>query len=65
MPGRQAGRRRRGFGRVLFISSVAALTGGVVGPDYAASKAALHGLTHYLAPRAAADGVTVNAVAPR
>ncbi len=53
-----------GFGRVLFTSSVAALTGGVVGPDYAASKAALHGLLHYLAPRVATDGVTVNAIAP-
>lgn len=58
------GMRQRRFGRVLFVSSVAGLTGGVVGPDYAASKAALHGLTHYLAPRVAADGVTVNAVAP-
>ena len=28
----------RGFGRVLFISSVAAFTGGVVGPHYAAAK---------------------------
>jgi 3-oxoacyl-[acyl-carrier protein] reductase len=52
------------YGRILFMSSVAALTGGVVGPDYAASKAALHGLLHYLAPRVAADGVTVNALAP-
>ena len=25
------------------------LTGGIVGPHYAASKAGLHGLTHYLA----------------
>jgi 3-oxoacyl-[acyl-carrier protein] reductase len=33
----------RGFGRVLLVSSVAALTGGVVGPHYAASKAALPG----------------------
>jgi 3-oxoacyl-[acyl-carrier protein] reductase len=54
----------RGFGRVLFISSVAAFRGGVVGPDYAASKAGLHGLTHFLASRVAADGVTVNALAP-
>ncbi len=54
----------RGFGRVLFVSSVAGFTGGVVGPDYAASKAGLHGLTHHLAARVAAHGVTVNAIAP-
>ncbi|MCW2691248.1 MAG: hypothetical protein JWR37_6138 [Mycobacterium sp.] len=54
----------RGFGRVLFISSVAALNGGVVGAHYAASKAGLHGLTHHLAPRVADAGVTVNALAP-
>ncbi|WP_305784221.1 SDR family NAD(P)-dependent oxidoreductase [Symbioplanes lichenis] len=54
----------RGYGRILFVSSVAALTGGVVGPHYAASKAALHGLLHHLAPRVAPHGVTVNALAP-
>lgn len=54
----------RGWGRVLFVSSVAALTGGVIGPHYAASKAALHGLTHHLAARVAAHGVTVNTIAP-
>jgi 3-oxoacyl-[acyl-carrier protein] reductase len=54
----------RAFGRVLFMSSVAALTGGIVGPHYAASKAGLHGLTHYLASRYAGSGVTVNALAP-
>ena len=54
----------RGFGRILFVSSVAALTGGVVGPHYAASKAALHGLMHHLAPRVAGSGVTVNTIAP-
>ncbi len=58
------GMRERRFGRVLFISSVAAMTGGIVGPHYAASKAALHGLTHFLASRVARDGVTVNAIAP-
>jgi 3-oxoacyl-[acyl-carrier protein] reductase len=58
------GMRARGFGRVLFVSSVAAFTGGIVGPHYAASKAGLHGLTHFLASRTAGDGVTVNAIAP-
>jgi 3-oxoacyl-[acyl-carrier protein] reductase len=53
-----------GFGRVLFMSSLAGLTGGIVGPHYAASKAGLHGLTHYLARRSAGEGVTVNALAP-
>jgi 3-oxoacyl-[acyl-carrier protein] reductase len=52
------------FGRVLFISSIAGLNGGVVGAHYAASKAGLHGVMHHLAPRVAADGVTVNALAP-
>jgi 3-oxoacyl-[acyl-carrier protein] reductase len=54
----------RGFGRILLISSVAALSGGVVGAHYAASKAGLHGLMHHLAPRVAASGVTVNSLAP-
>ncbi len=58
------GMRARGFGRLLFVSSVAAFTGGIVGPHYAASKAGLHGLTHFLASRTAGEGVTVNAIAP-
>ena len=56
--------RATGFGRILFVSSVAAFTGGIVGPHYAASKAGLHGLTHFLASRTAGDGITVNAIAP-
>jgi 3-oxoacyl-[acyl-carrier protein] reductase len=58
------GMTERGWGRVLFMSSVAAFTGGVVGPHYAASKAGLNGLVHFLASRVARQGVTVNAVAP-
>ena len=58
------GMRERRFGRVLFVSSVAAFRGGVVGPDYAASKAGLHGLAHFFASRVAPDGVTVNVLAP-
>jgi 3-oxoacyl-[acyl-carrier protein] reductase len=54
----------RGFGRILFVSSVAAFTGGIVGPHYAASKAGLNGLTHFLASRYAPAGVTVNGLAP-
>lgn len=60
VPGMQA----RGYGRVLMMSSVAALSGGIIGPHYAASKSGLHGLTHFLAGRVADSGVTVNALAP-
>jgi len=54
----------RGFGRIVLLSSVAAYTGGIVGPHYAASKAALHGLAHSLSQFASGRGVTVNVVAP-
>lgn len=53
-----------GFGRVIYTSSVAALTGGIVGPHYASSKSALHGMMHYLAGQYAKQGITFNAVAP-
>lgn len=58
------GMRERHWGRVIFVSSVAAFTGGIVGPHYAASKAGLLGLMHSLASSLAPHGVTVNAVAP-
>jgi 3-oxoacyl-[acyl-carrier protein] reductase len=56
--------RRRGYGRLLFISSVAAQRGGIVGPHYAASKAGLHGLAHFYAAHLAKEGITANVVAP-
>jgi 3-oxoacyl-[acyl-carrier protein] reductase len=58
------GMLERGFGRIVLVSSIAAYTGGLVGPHYAASKAGLHGLAHSLAQQGAAHGVTVNVVAP-
>lgn len=58
------GMRERGWGRIVFVSSVAAFTGGIVGPHYTASKAALIGLARSLAASLTPHGVTVNAVAP-
>ncbi|KAF2085496.1 putative short-chain dehydrogenase/reductase [Saccharata proteae CBS 121410] len=54
----------RGWGRVVFCSSVAGFNGGVVGPHYASSKSALHGLVHWLAAACSTSGITVNGVAP-
>jgi 3-oxoacyl-[acyl-carrier protein] reductase len=54
----------RGFGRIVFVSSVAAFTGGVIGAHYASTKAGLHGLMHSVAQQGAAHGVTANVVAP-
>jgi 3-oxoacyl-[acyl-carrier protein] reductase len=56
--------RAQRWGRIINVSSVAAQVGGVVGPHYAASKAGMHGLTHYYAAHLAAEGITVNAIAP-
>jgi 3-oxoacyl-[acyl-carrier protein] reductase len=58
------GMRQRRWGRIMNLSSVAAQTGGVIGPHYAASKAGLIGLTHSYASLLAKDGITVNAIAP-
>jgi 3-oxoacyl-[acyl-carrier protein] reductase len=56
--------RTQRWGRIVNLSSVAAQVGGVVGPHYAASKAGMHGLTHYYASRLAKEGITVNTIAP-
>ncbi len=54
----------RGWGRIISVSSVVALTGNFGQTNYAASKAGIIGLTKSLAREVARKGVTVNAVAP-
>lgn len=56
--------RARQWGRIINISSVAAQTGGLVGPHYAASKAGMLGLTHSYAALLAKEGITANTVCP-
>jgi 3-oxoacyl-[acyl-carrier protein] reductase len=56
------GRLRRPGGRVIALSSIAALRGG--GESYSAAKAALHGWAYTLAAQLGPDGITVNVVAP-
>jgi len=56
--------RQRKWGRLIFISSIAAQTGGVIGPHYAASKAGMLGLMHSYSNLLAKEGITSNAIAP-
>lgn len=55
---------RTRYGRIINISSVAAVSGNRGQVNYAAAKAALHGATKSLAQEVASRGVTVNVVAP-
>ena len=57
------GMRERRFGRIVLISSRAAL-GAATRTAYSATKAALLGLARTWALELAADGITVNVVAP-
>ena len=60
LPGMQA----RGYGRVINIASIASVEGHYRGAHYAASKAALIGLTRSIALEYGDSGVTANAVLP-
>jgi 3-oxoacyl-[acyl-carrier protein] reductase len=60
-----AGMKRMRWGRIINTTSLAAKTGGLTaGTAYAASKGALSAMTFSLARELAADGVTVNGIAP-
>lgn len=52
------------YGRIVSISSVAAVTGNRGQANYAAAKAGLHGATLSLAREMASRGITANVVAP-
>jgi 3-oxoacyl-[acyl-carrier protein] reductase len=72
-----AAMRRQKYGRIVNIGSILGKNGGNPRPwidrneqlragnvAYGASKAGIHAMTFYLAKELAADGITVNAVAP-
>ena len=55
---------RTRWGRIVSISSVAAVLGNRGQSNYAAAKAALHGASKSLAREMASRGITVNVIAP-
>jgi 3-oxoacyl-[acyl-carrier protein] reductase len=55
---------RTRFGRIVAVSSVAAVLGNRGQTNYAAAKGALHGAAKSLAREMASRGITVNVVAP-
>lgn len=56
--------RRAKWGRIVNISSLAALMAPAARPDYGAAKAAMLAMTASLAKAVATDGITVNTVSP-
>jgi len=55
---------KRGWGRIVNISSIIGSKGGFGQTNYAAAKAGMHGFTKSLALEVAKSGVTVNSVSP-
>lgn len=60
LPGMVARKR----GAIVNVASIAGLTGGIMGPHYAAAKGGLVNMTRYLARDLAVHNIRVNAVAP-
>ena len=56
--------RHTGWGRIINISSLAAMMPPAGNPDYSAAKAAMLAMSASMAKAAAAEGVTVNTVSP-
>ncbi|KAI0999272.1 hypothetical protein K3495_g8927 [Podosphaera aphanis] len=58
------GMKAQQWGRIIFVSSIAAQGGGINGCHYAASKGGLNGMMRNLASKLAAFNISVNDVAP-
>lgn len=58
------GMRERKYGRIVNISSVNGQAGQFGQVNYASAKSGIHGFTKALAQEGAAQGITVNAIAP-
>ena len=56
--------RQQRFGRLIFLSSMAAVNGGGVSTSYASSKAAVIGMMHSYAAALIEFKITANAIAP-
>lgn len=59
-----SGMMKKGWGRMINISSVAGLMGATLQPSYGATKAGLIGLAKSLAIEAGRHGITVNTICP-
>lgn len=58
------GMRKRGFGRIINVSSINGRKGQMGQTNYSAAKAGMHGFTKALAAESATKGITVNTIAP-